>query len=662
MKQRLEMKVNLQVLEHLGMNLYSNVPAVLAEIVANAWDADAENVWIELDIEGKSITIQDDGLGMNRDDVVNRFLNVGFKRRDEIGLVTEKLKRKPMGRKGIGKLSSFSVANTVRVYTTKKDEKTVFQMDIDEMRRQMKADAPIYLPEEMETRSGHPDGGTKIVLTNLKKRVTESTSSGLRQRIARRFSVIDGNSNFQVFIDGEPITPEDRGYCKHVQFLWTLGDSDALLPRFTNLAEGMPIVRSEEVKKEAGMHRIGISGWIGTVQSPKNLKGESGDNLNHIAVFIRGKLAQEDILSGFGEKQIYADYIVGEIHCDDLDDDQLDDIATSDRQKLRTDDERYVALREIVGHELRHIANCWNSLRIKRGAQDIEKNVPEITEWLNGFQIKTQESARRWLGRLNTLRGGDEAVRGELLKGSILAFENYRRKENIEFLNQASTDDVEAMLRIFNDLDDFEKSQYGLVAQGRLGVIMAMESMLNDSSKEVTIQRHVYNHLWLLDPSWERAKGSEAMEVNVEKALNAVCDKLTEEERRARIDIGYRTVVGKHVIVEMKRNSASISMHRLLEQISKYRAVAKKVLENTDEKDWPLEIICLLGRTPNELTDAVNREPFTNTLAAFNARIVYYDQLLGNARRAYQDYFEEHQKRDRLGRLFEAIDRSKGAQ
>ncbi len=35
------MTLSLNVLNHLGLNLYSNAPAVLAEAVANGWDADA---------------------------------------------------------------------------------------------------------------------------------------------------------------------------------------------------------------------------------------------------------------------------------------------------------------------------------------------------------------------------------------------------------------------------------------------------------------------------------------------------------------------------------------------------------------------------------------------------------------------------------------------
>src|SRR5882762_7195113 len=96
-KRPLTMRISLNALEHLGMNLYSNVPAVLSEIVANSWDADAENVSVTIDKLKETIIIEDDGIGMSRDDVIDHFLTVGFKRRVVNGLVTPIKKRKPMG-------------------------------------------------------------------------------------------------------------------------------------------------------------------------------------------------------------------------------------------------------------------------------------------------------------------------------------------------------------------------------------------------------------------------------------------------------------------------------------------------------------------------------------------------------------------------------------
>ncbi|WP_181440300.1 ATP-binding protein [Curtobacterium sp. MCLR17_042] len=59
------MTISLNVLNHLGINLYSNVPAVLSEVVANAWDADATRV--DIDVAGGTVTITDDGHGMTRE-------------------------------------------------------------------------------------------------------------------------------------------------------------------------------------------------------------------------------------------------------------------------------------------------------------------------------------------------------------------------------------------------------------------------------------------------------------------------------------------------------------------------------------------------------------------------------------------------------------------
>ena len=121
-----QMNISLNVLEHLGINLYSNVPAVLSEVVANSWDADATNVDIE--IEKDIITITDNGHGMTLNDINQKYLFVGYKRREERDAVTAQFKRKVMGRKGIGKLSLFSIAETFTVETFKDGERNGFIM------------------------------------------------------------------------------------------------------------------------------------------------------------------------------------------------------------------------------------------------------------------------------------------------------------------------------------------------------------------------------------------------------------------------------------------------------------------------------------------------------------------------------------------------------
>src|ERR1700704_6800301 len=74
-----ELTVDLQVLRHLGIGLYSNVPAVVSEMVANAYDADAETV--DVNVKDDEIVIKDDGLGMSVWDANAKFLTVGYDKR-----------------------------------------------------------------------------------------------------------------------------------------------------------------------------------------------------------------------------------------------------------------------------------------------------------------------------------------------------------------------------------------------------------------------------------------------------------------------------------------------------------------------------------------------------------------------------------------------------
>lgn len=117
--------LSLNVLNHLGINLYSNVPAVLSEVVANSWDADAEKV--EIEIGSEKIVITDDGHGMSLGDINDKYLLVGYERREKKDeRYTPKHHRPVMGKKGIGKLSLFSIANRIEIHTVKNGEKNGF--------------------------------------------------------------------------------------------------------------------------------------------------------------------------------------------------------------------------------------------------------------------------------------------------------------------------------------------------------------------------------------------------------------------------------------------------------------------------------------------------------------------------------------------------------
>ena len=67
-------QVDVNVINHLGVGLYSSTPAALTELVANAWDADANEIRITVDPVQRSIVIEDDGHGMSAADIKNLLL------------------------------------------------------------------------------------------------------------------------------------------------------------------------------------------------------------------------------------------------------------------------------------------------------------------------------------------------------------------------------------------------------------------------------------------------------------------------------------------------------------------------------------------------------------------------------------------------------------
>ena len=110
------------------------------------------------------------------------------------------------------------------------------------------------------------------------------------------------------------------------------------------------------------------------------------------------------------------------------------------------------------------------------------------------------------------------------------------------------------------------------------------------------------------------------------------------------------------MIIELKRASVAVPLDTLTRQIRKYRDGARRILDKSAYKGWPLEIVCLLGKSPPEYETATGPVGVQKSLAAVDARIVFYDELLNNAQQAYADYLEAHVKIDKLWGVFQAID------
>lgn len=645
-----EMTLSLNVLRHLGFGLYSNIAAVLSEVVANAWDADAKNVSISIDAQDGSVIIEDDGHGMTVDDANEKYLTVGYERRKSASL-TPTLNRPVMGRKGIGKLSLFSIARTVEVHSIKNGTKHGFVMDSDEIEKIISGGREAqYHPSPVDPNHINTARGTRISLTNMKRKL-QWTGKPLGRRLARRFSIMGASHDFNIVLDGESVTIETRDYHDKVQYLWTFGEAGL---RYRDAASKHET--HEERDNSVGESGHEIDGWIATSFGSGQLKDpDTKESLNNLVIMVRGKLAQEDILEEFGEGGLYTKYLFGEIHADFLDIDDEDDIATTSRQRLIEEDPRYRELKKKLGIELKYIQTRWTQLRNEQGT-DQALQFPQIKEWFNSLDSDQRSAAKKLFGRINQLPLEHDNHRRQLFVSGVLAFESLKLRKILHRLDEVSTENLEVLNDVFVQLDDLEASAYYQIAKDRLEVIGKLTGLVDDGAKERALQEHLYKHLWLLDPSWERATTTEVMEKRISTALGGIDISLNDEQRASRLDIYYRTTGNKHVIIELKRANVRLSTNDLHEQVSKYYSAAEKVLDSIGRGNEPLEVVCVIGRRLSDWDDSLTGEERSRkTLQANKARVVTYDELIDNALMAYQDYVDSADEAGRVYRLIQGI-------
>ncbi len=388
-KYRLE--VDPRILELLGPNLYTNIYYVLAELIANAYDADAENVYI---IAGKDdIRVEDDGHGMSyAAGDITKYLNVaGVSRTTEKDSLTKSGKRRKMGRKGVGKLASLSVSENVDVLTVAKGEKSGFVLTRHpENGHELKA-----IPDGKIVFERIKNHGSAIIMRHPQYRL-HKTLATVKRNLLKIFPLVDSSFRIHVIRGKESVTIEDfdRSVMGELCTLITLGD------RFAPLVDLVPdsypkrrkdLVSARGVKTIPVVMRanngkgyeysLEVLGWIGTYKTTRGRKAELTDFPdNFISLFANEKMGEFNILPVVGQNKLNEVYVVGQLHVDLFELTELPDMALSNRQGYKSDDPRYEAVREYVRKEL---------------LPDILKRRETYTDLLNAEKKKQKEKAQR---------------------------------------------------------------------------------------------------------------------------------------------------------------------------------------------------------------------------------------------------------------------------
>jgi hypothetical protein len=641
----LHIRLDLNVLNHLGIGLYSNTPAVLTEIIANAWDADADEVRIDIDNENDVITIRDNGIGMDHSALQNKFLTVGYSRRDNNEEKTPR-GRQCMGRKGIGKLAMFSLADEIHLVSRgKASDPEGFVVYVDDLKDQIKSGLD-YFPEKISDCSQYEifPTGTTIILKQLNKSVSK-TSSYLRRRIARRFSVIGGGSGkdaFRVYIDGSEVTIKDRGFYSDIQLLWTFGDQEEEAKALCDKH-----VRHSHYGGEISSTPIKINGFIASVEKPQQLKSD-GDNNNTITLLANGRVFDEDVQKRLDDSKVFNSYLVGELQVDYFDSNDQPDMAVSSRQGVHENDPRFESFLGYLRTQLVDIGGKWDEWRREIGSEDVVNEFPRVNEWIETLSLNHKKRAKQLIGKINTMRfsgtpDDQKSQKKEVLKHQILAFEKLKIQDNIEAVEGLSMDqNIQEFGNILVSIEDIEAALHHDIIEQRLAVVRKLEQHNQNKVKERVVQEHIYNHLWLVDPSWEHKENETDFEWTLSEYLKRACP---DTEDGARLDIGYRTTNGRYIVIELKKPGVHTSIQKLTDQGTRYSvALQEYFIQNPGScpisgKTPVIEIVFLVDKAPQYPV-----VPYEGILKSINATITTYTDLINQSLRAYDAYLASSKK------------------
>ena len=426
--------VDPRILELLGPNLYTNIYYVLAELIANAYDADAKNVYI---ISNKDdIRIEDDGHGMSYDNGdIKKFLNVaGVSRTNENESFSRSGERRKMGRKGVGKLAALSVSESVDIMTICNGEKSGFVL----ARRPNDGNKLTPIEDENISFCYIQNSGTAIVMRNPQYRLHKSLDA-IKRNLLKIFPLVD--DNFKIHIirgkEEEIVEKFDENVAKELCSLIILGEQHADLLNY--VPDYFPKHRSDLVEKRDEYsvpltikdnngneheYNLQIEGWIGAYKTTRGRKSEVTDFPdNFISLYANKKMGEFNILPIVGQNKLNEVYIVGQLYVDLFELSELPDMALSNRQGYKSDDIRYETVikyvREILLPDILKKRVLYTDLtKAAKKTQKIEEqkdNEAKLRKMVDTFKDKASESVALAIERYNST---DSPYQSEL-KGII---------------------------------------------------------------------------------------------------------------------------------------------------------------------------------------------------------------------------------------------------
>lgn len=224
--------VEARVAIQLGRESISSSLVAVSELVKNAYDADAEEVIIKfsgLGTHSPILTITDDGDGMDKDNLLTRWMRIGTTHKYEVGKSSKE--RVYTGAKGLGRLGIDRLCTQLNLFTKTEGSSKIFEVDVDwnkyNLVKSVELDSIRHEVFEidslsLEDQSFPLDGklkGSQYILSGLKDDWDEEFLFDLRKELSLLVSPFSKTLGFRVKFDTDGFQTDLDGYVASDHFL-----------------------------------------------------------------------------------------------------------------------------------------------------------------------------------------------------------------------------------------------------------------------------------------------------------------------------------------------------------------------------------------------------------------------------------------------------------
>ncbi|VVN16920.1 hypothetical protein PS647_04148 [Pseudomonas fluorescens] len=522
-------KLHFQVDSRLATLLsqeYSSTEKALKELVDNAWDADAEQVFIILPtpLSDEPILITDDGTGMTSQELSAHYLKIASDRRTKRGLRTGGKQRQIKGRKGIGKFAGLMAASVMTLTTRARGNEVSFTLSLKELEKQADIE---HLPIAAELQSCPPElHGTTISLSDLHQELAYPDANKLRQILLQEYG---RQKDFNITINGKLLAIDDLS--------GTYTEDSATLPE-----AGVVNLRFAISDAKTGLRQPGIT------------------------LMVDGKAVGKPSFFGLDESDDFPPKLLRKMF-GEIDADGLSEHVTAGWDAVVENSELFHQVSEHVQGKLRAAFAETHGVEMRLAHARLQKT---IHERLAGMPEFKREYADRAIKKVLEKYYDEVPSKVEPIVFVILeALERSDYRILLEHVAEAKPRDISALVDSLNEFGLADMAFLVEQASARSAYLDQLEILAgNASTLEATMHRAIENSLWILGSEYSLFSSNKTLQRQVEDYLG---EKYIGELATLRPDLLLsENLNGEYLLIEFKRPGHGLSYNDY-QQATAYR-------------------------------------------------------------------------------------------